>query len=173
MAGVKSLAKGHTKLTALAAKPASTTAITLTELTAGDEWTESIALSGFSLGSTGSSTTDDPSIGQTGNFQALEGSNYAGALPIIRYFDPTTKQPDPTTDVAFQGAKVKGTTLYLVKRQSAKTASEDWAVGDEYSYYECVTDDPQGAPADSGYIKQLVNVAVSDASENQVVVSGA
>lgn len=171
--GVKSLAKGHTKLTALAAPPANKNAITITELEAGTDLSPYIAMSGFQLGSTGSSTTDDPSLEQTGNFQALEGSNYAGALSPYRYFDPTTKLVDPAADVAFQMMKDKGTALYLVKRQSAKTGAEDWATGDEYSYYVAYTDDPQAPATDTGYIKCPVTLAIEDAAEFKTVVAGA
>lgn len=173
MSGVKSLAKGHVKLTVLAAAPADKNAITITEILAGTDISEMVALAGFSLGSTGSSTTDDPSLEQTGNFQALEGSNYAGALNPYRYFDPLTKQPDPTTDVAFQMMKDKGTQLHLVKRQSLKKGEEAWEEDDEYSYYSAYTDDPQSPPADSGYIKCLVNLAIEDAAEFKTVAAGA
>lgn len=173
MPAIKSLAKGHTKLTALAAPPADPDAIDLTEIGAGTDWSGFIAQSDFALGSTGSSTTDDPSLEQTSNFQALEGSNYDGMISPFRYFDSATKQPDPTADVVFQSMLPKGTLLYLVKRVSAKLGSEDWEVGDEYSYYEAYTDDPQAPSADSGYVKCPTKLAVAAAHEFKTIVAAA
>jgi hypothetical protein len=173
MAAIKSLAKGHTKITALAAPPANKNAITVTALTAGTDLSAFIALSNFALGSTGSSTTDDPSLEQTANFQALEGSNYEGHLEPFRYFDADTKLVDEEADVAFQMMKEKGTLLYLVKRVSAKLGEEDWATGDEYSYYEAYTDDPQAPASDTGYVKCPVDLAISEAVEFKTVVVGA
>jgi len=172
MAAVKSLAKGHTKVTSLAAPPADKNAITLTEAAAGADLSAFIALSNFALGSTGSSTTDDPSLEQTANFQALEGSNYGAHFEPYRYFDADTKMVDPTADIAFQAMVPKGTLLYLLKRVSAKLGEDAWETGDEYSYYEAYTDDPQAPASDSGYVKCPVDMAVSEAVEFKTLVAG-
>lgn len=173
MAAIKSLAKGHTKITALAAPPADKNAITITEAAAGTDLSAFIALSNFALGSTGSSTTDDPSLEQTANFQALEGSNYEGHLEPYRYFDADTKLVDVAGDVAFAMMKDKGTLLYLLKRVSAKLGEDAWEAGDEYSYYEAYTDDPQAPASDSGYVKCPVDLAISEAVEFKMLAAAA
>lgn len=170
MAVVKSLADGHIKLIALTAAPADPDAITFTEITAGTDISNKIMFSNYKLGATGSSTIDEKPLSVAGNFQALDASNYEGSLTPFRYYDTTDGQPDTSGDAVFAMMKDKGTTLYLVERESYKLSTEAAAVGDEYSYFEVITDDPKRVDM-TGYIKREVPLAVQNAALNKVIVA--
>lgn len=170
----KSLADGRIKLTALPARPTNINAITATEAAAGTDISCDILFSDYSLGPSGSDTIDEKALCTQGNFQALGASNFSGNnISPFRYFDAATKQPDVAEDATFQMMKDKGTLLYLIERESAKAATEDWAEGDEYSYYEVYTDDPQRVDVGTGFIKRRIALAVQNAALNKTIAAGA
>jgi len=171
MASAKVLADGRTKVTRLTAAPADPDAITDTEVLAGTAWDPYILSSDFKLGPSGSGTIGEKPLSVMGDIKVWTTSGYDGCqMTLFRYYDTTDDQPDLAADAAFQAAKDKGTTLYLVVRKSAKAATDAWEAGDEYSYFEVLTDDPQDGSGD-GYIKKIVPLAVQNASLDKVIVA--
>ena len=160
MAVVKSLADGHTKVVTLAAPL--TAAASITVLNAATDISMRILATDFDLGPTGSSTIDEKPLSASGNFQTFDASNYGGGATVFRYYVDTTKIPDVVGDAVFAAHTPKGSTLYLVVRESAKASTDVFTVGDEYDYYEVITDDPMQVSR-VGYIKRRFNYAVQNA----------
>lgn len=168
MAVVRSLADGHTKVVMLAA--ALTAAAPIATLNGGTDISMRILANSFDLGPTGSSTIDEKPLSASGNFQTFDASNYGGGSSVFRYYDSTTKLPDATGDAVFAAHTPKGSTLYLVVRESAKASSEAFTAGDEYDYYEVITDDPMQVDR-VGYVKRRFNYAVQSARLGDVATA--
>lgn len=167
----KSLADGHIKLTQLATRPVNILAIKVSEATAGRDISCDILLSDYSLGPTGSDTVDEKALCTQGNFQALGSSNYDGNISPFRMYDATTKLVDIVEDATFQALKDKGTLVYLLERESAKDSTDVWATGDEYSYFEAYTDEPQRIDM-QGFVKRKIKLAIQDAKLYKLIVAG-
>ena len=176
MAGVKTLADGNTRVFLLATKPTNINAITVTELTAAAPAVRNLACnilaSDFDLGPTGSETIDEKALCAKGNAQVFGLTNYGGGFTVFRYLDPTTGLPDATDDWAWAAVKSKGTILHLVVIENGKDSTAAPIVGEEYRYYEMLTDDPVRGDR-SGYIKARINGAVQNAALDKLVVAGA
>ena len=170
MAVAKSLADGHIKLTMLASAPADPDAITAAEIAAGTDISSWVLFSNYKLGPTGSSTIDEKSLAVAGNFQALDASNYEGSITLFRYYVDSTGLPDVTGDATFAALKTKGTTVHLVERESYKLSTAAMATGDEYSYFEAITDDPKRVDM-KGYVKREIPLAIQNAALNKVIVA--
>lgn len=174
MAGVKTLADGNTRVFLLATKPVDINAIKLTELTAAApavrNMSPNILSSGFDLGPTGSETIDEKALSAKGNAQVFGLTNYGGGFTVFRYLDPTTGLPDATDDWAWAAAKSKGTTLHLVVIEDGKTGTATPVAGEEYSYYEMLTDDPKRGDR-IGYIKYRIEGAIQDAALHKLIVT--
>lgn len=173
MAVVKSLADGRTKLAVLATAPANPEAPTVTELTAGIDASCRIAKTGYSLGPTTSETINDPELCVDVNATVYGASNFEGTLSVFRYFDDTTSQVDEAGDEVYQALKTKGTEVWLVERESAKKSTENWAAGDEVNVYRALLDNPQKSSDRTGYIKNVVNLAIQEGHIDAVVAAGA
>lgn len=168
----RSLADGKKKFTILPAKPVDINAITLTEITAGDDYSCAVLSSDFDLGFAASDTVDEKPLCVEGNAQALGNSNFQGGFTVFREFD-ATGMPDATalSEELWDLVKEKGGTHHIVIRHSGKRATEPWAVGDEYVYVELVNDNPQGTTLE-GYIKHRVEGAPQNFSSGyQTVVA--
>lgn len=174
MAGVKTLDDGNTRVMLLAAKPANPRAVTVAEATAvGAKYLSDQILAGdFDLGSTGSDTIPEKPLSASGNGINFGLSNFGGGFTVFRYYDPETGLPDATDDWAWEAVKAKGTTLYLLVRDSAKKAAQPFTTADEYSYYEAVTDEPVRGER-SGFIKFRIALGVQDAATHRKVVATA
>lgn len=172
MPGVKTLADGNVTVILLAAKPVDMNAIKLSEATGGTVKNLSplILFSDFDLGPTGSDTIDDKACTAKGNAKSYGPSNYGGGFSTFRMIDPTSKQADVATDIAFEAAKLKGTTLYLIVRENGKDATEAITTGDEYNYYEVITDDPKRGDR-TGFIKYRHDCAVQTAAIAKKIVA--
>ena len=172
MAGVKTLADGNTRVFMLATKPVDINAIKLSELTAPAVRMIScnILASDFDLGPTGSETIDEKALCAKGNAQVFGLTNYGGGMTVFRFLDPATGLPDATDDYLWAAVKNKGTTIHLVVIEDGKAATATPVVGEEYSYYEMLTDDPVRGDR-TGYIKNRINGAVQDAALNKLVVA--
>jgi len=168
MAGVKTLADGQVKVTFLASAPADIDAVEVSEATAGTDYQSKILYSDFDLGPTGSDTIPEKSLDARGNAQTFGLSNYGGGFTVFRYFDATTGAVDPTDDALWAAVTPKGTTLYMLIRENGKLASEAWAAGDEYRYFEVITDEPVRGER-SGYIKYRINCAVQYSSLDNTI----
>ncbi|QIK82397.1 hypothetical protein [Sanguibacter sp. HDW7] len=170
---VKTLADGNVKVTLLAAKPADKNAIVLTALTdvGAKDISCNILSNDFDYGPTGSETVDEKPLCAEGNGQTPGLSNYSGGMTVFRYWDPATGLADSTDDFLWEAVKEKGTTLYLAVRDSHKKSKEAWTAGDEYRYFEVVTDDPQRGDR-AGFIKYRVTLLHQDAALDKLVVAG-
>ena len=176
MAGVKTLADGNVRVFLLATKPADINAITVAELTAASPASRNVACnilaSDFDIGPTGSETIDEKALCAKGNAQVFGLTNYGGGFSVFRYFDPTTGLPDATDDYLWEAAKLKGTTLHLVVIEDGKLSTAAPVVGEEYRYFELLTDDPVRGDR-TGYIKYRINGAVQNAALDKTLVVGA
>lgn len=176
MAGVKTLADGNVRLYLLATKPADINAITVAEITAASPAVRNISCnvlaSDFDLGPTGSETIDEKALCAKGNAQVFGLTNYGGGLSVFRYFDPSTGLADATDDYLWVAAKAKGTTLHLVVIENGKLSNATPVVGEEYRYFEMLTDDPVRGDR-TGYIKYRINGAVQNAALDKAIVAGA
>lgn len=174
MAGVKTLADGNTRAFLLATKPVDINAIKLTELTAAApavrNMSPNILSSDFDLGPTGSETIDEKALSAKGNAQVFGLTNYGGGFTVFRYYDPATGIQDATDDWAWEACKAKGSTLHIVVIENGKLANAVPIVGEEYCYYEVLTDDPKRGDR-SGYQKFRIEGAVQNAALNKLVVT--
>ncbi len=169
----KSLADGKIKLTMLASAPDDINAIQIGELTAGEDISCDILSSDYSLGPTDSEAVSEKPLCVEGNVNVPGAANFGtGRISPFRYYDATTGLVDETEDGVFQDTKEKGTTLYLVERESAKESTADWTEDDEYNYYEVLTDSPQRIDM-TGYIKRAVPVHVQKHALYKTVVANA
>lgn len=170
----RSLADAKKALFILATKPADPSKLTVAEATAATPAVRNAScniLSGdYDLGATGSDRVQEKSLCATGNAETLGASNYGGGFTVFRHFDPTTKQADATADWLWELVKEKGATLHLIERHNAKASTEPLAVGDEYSYFEYLTDDPKPTTLE-GYIKHRIDGAVQNAELYKKIVS--
>lgn len=168
----KYLADGKRKIVLLSTRPADIDAITVAEATAGTDLSD-FTLTTSVIGPTGSDTFNEKVWSSRGNSEDFGPSNFAGNnLVIHRYYDETTKQPDPTDDAAWAALKTKDTTIRLLVRESAKDSAEAFTAGDEYRYMEYKTDDPQNQSGD-GYQKYLIPLGYQGVSSlDQLIVAG-
>lgn len=166
---MKYLADNDDKLVSLSSAPADINAMTVAEGNGGTDWSMQV-MAPLSLGPTGSTKIGQPAIGEPANSETFGKSQSAGELVLFRHFD--AGQPDASAETAYQAAKVKGTTLYLARRTGGKDASDAFAADDEYSYFECITDDPI-LETGEGWRRVRVPLAITNMALNKVVVSGA
>src|SRR3972149_2098178 len=151
---VKSLADGHSKITILTTKPTNPFVPTLAELAAGIDISSAVLAPDFTWGATDSDKVNEKALDTTNNANAIGASNFAAGLTLFRYFDAVSGEIDATADVAFQTLKAKGTTVYGYVRENGKLSTAAWAAGDEATYLEVLTDNPQRPPNAGGYIKR-------------------
>src|SRR5690606_25449480 len=125
----RSLADGKKKFTILPAKPVDINAITLTEITAGGDYSCWVLSSGFDLGFAASDTVDEKALCVEGNAQALGNSNFQGGFTVFREFD-ATGMPDTTalSEELWDLVKEKGNTLHIAVRHSGKKSGDAWTV---------------------------------------------
>lgn len=170
----RSLAEGHTKVAILTTKPAIPTAPTVTELNAGIDAACAILSSDFQFGATDSEKVGEKALCVENNANALGAGNYQATMTPFRYFDATTKNADATADAVFQALKLKGTTLWVYARETAKKSTDAWAAADEiYLGAEILTDTPQPPQDRGGYVKRKVPMEVQTAWDNITAAAGA
>lgn len=176
MAGVKTLADGNVRVLVLATKPADINAITVTELTAASPAVRNLSCnimaSDFDLGPTGSETIDEKALCVKGKAQVFGESQFGGGFSVFRYYDPVTGMPDATDDWAWQMVKNKGTFLHIVVIENGKSSLAAPIVGEEYCYFEVLTDDPKTGDR-SGYQKRRIEGAVQSAALYKLVAAAA
>jgi hypothetical protein len=175
MAGVKTLADGNVAFWILAAKPAAINALTISTDMLGanaKNWSCNILASDFDLGPTGSETIDEKALCAKGNAQTFGLSQYGGGFTVFRYHDATTGLADPTDDALWAAVKNKGTTLYIVTRENGNDGVDAAVAGEEYRYFEVITDDPVRGDR-TGYVKYRINCAVQNAALDKVFLAGA
>ena len=161
MAGARSLADGHIKVAVLTTKPTDPSAPTPTELAAGIDAGCAILASDFNFGPTDSDKIAEKALCTVNNANAMGASNGQAAMTIFRYFDDTTKNSAATEDALWAALKVKGTTVWIYARETAKLSTEAWADTDEIYYgAEVLTDDLQRPQNAGGYIKSRAPMEV-------------
>lgn len=152
----KSLADGHTKLALFATKPDKIDSLKVADFATSIDASCRILSTDYSVGPQASETVDEKALCVPNNAQALGASNYQFEVTSFRYFDKSGKAEEKTGDnigdAVYQMLKTKGTTVWAVERFTSKESKEDWAEGDEYSWYEVTMDVPQAAER-SGFIK--------------------
>ncbi len=170
MAGVKTLADGNVAFFLLPTAPDNPDAITVAEIEAGINYSKQVLASDFDLGPTGSDSIAEKDLAARGNAQVFGPSNYGGGFTAFRYFDPETGLADEDDDSLFAAVKTKGTTLHVVTIENAKDAIADRGAGEEYRYYEVLTDDPVRGER-TGFQKMRINTAVQRAALDKKIVA--
>lgn len=154
----KTLADARLKVTVMTTKPTAPEALTVTELTAGEDVECNVLKSDFRLSATGSDTIADTALCSEGNAVTFGASNYEGSMTPFRYLT-SAGIADAAEDVAFDLLKEKGTILWIALREGPPY-TQAWAAADEYELFEVVTDSPQRPSDTGGYIKRVVPLGV-------------
>lgn len=171
----RSLADGKKKFVVLPAAPVDINAVTVSEATAGEDYSCAVLSSDFDLGFDASDRIQEKALCVKGNAEALGASNISGGFTVFREFDASTGLPDATADSEglWDLVKEKGGTLHILIRHSGKDAGDAFEAGDEYVYVEFANDVPQKSNMD-GYIKHRVDGAPQRYSNGyQLIVAGA
>lgn len=155
MAGAKSLADGHRKVSILTSAPSNPLSPTTTELNAGIDASARILASDWVFTATDSDKFQEKSLADLINANVFGAGNAQAGMTIFRFFDTVTGAPDPTTDALFTAVKTKGTTLYIYERETGKVATAAWASADQILGMQVLTDEPQ-KPDAGGYIKRRI-----------------
>ena len=166
----KSLADGHIRVAVLTVKPANPAAPTVAELNGGIGGATGISCnilaSDFNFGPTASDRITEAALCDQGKTEALGLNGFQCAFTVFRYFDSVTKNAHATEDALFQAVKVKGATLYIYARETAKISTDAWAASDEIVFgAEVVTDAPQRMDG-GGYIKRRIECVVNAGYQN-------
>jgi hypothetical protein len=164
----KTISDERVALRALPEPPANPKAITT------EEWDAGIPLEcrimDYRLSATASDTVAAGELCEGTNAQAPGRSNYEGNITILRYLTGAGLS-DAANDIAWITFKNKGTTLHLVEREGPEHDAEGTA-GQEYSYYEVISDNPTKPTERTGFIRREVPLLVQRAAENKVLVAG-
>ncbi|AIY17784.1 hypothetical protein GUY44_07150 [Pimelobacter simplex] len=155
---MRSLADGHEKIAVLTTKPVDPANPTVTELAAGIDASCAVLASDWNFGPTDSDTFSEPAVCEDSNAQSYGRSNGQFGATIFRHFATATPgEADATADTTFAAVKVKGTTVWVYSRLTAKKSAEAWAEDDEIRYgAEVLTDTPQPPQESGGYVKARV-----------------
>lgn len=153
----RSLADGHEKIAVLTTKPANPAAPTVAELNDGIDAACAILASGWTFGPTDSESFSEPAVCEEVTAESYGRSNGQFSATVFRHFATATPgQADPVADALFTALKLKGTTVWVYARETAKKSTDPWAADDEIRYgAEVLTDRPQKADA-GGYIKRVI-----------------
>lgn len=169
----KSLADGHIRVAILTTKPANPAAPTVAELNGGIGGATGISCnilaSDFNFGPTGSDKISEPALCDQGKTEALGLGAYQCGFTVFRFFDAVTKNGSATEDVLFAAVKVKGATLYVYARETAKISTDAWASADEIYFGAQVVNDSPVRGDGTGYIKRRVDCVVAAGYENIAV----
>lgn len=163
----KTIADEHVALRLLSEPPTDPNAMTVTEFDAG------VALEcrimDYRLSPTDSDTLNQPEFCEATNANVPTRSNYEGNVTVFRYLDDDGLA-DTANDVAWDALKEKGTTLYLVEREGPDHAAAG-AAGQEYSYYEVISDHPKVPTDRGGFIRREITLHVQKAALNKELVT--
>lgn len=163
----KTLADANVALVLLDSAPADPAAITAAEFAAGTRL--ECRVMDYRLSATGSDAVSQTELCNATNASAPGRSNYEGNVTVFRYLT-AEGLADDLNDVAWDALKAKGTTLHLVEREGP-AHDADGAAGQEVSYYEVITDDPQKPTDRAGFIRREVPLFVQKAVENTLLVA--
>lgn len=162
------LAEERVALWLLTGAPAKPGAITIAEITAGENVSNRVFADGTYIRATNSDAINRPLL-SGGNSSGVGASQYEGQLDIARYLDSNGHAIEDE-DLLWDAARTKGTTLWFAKRVGPKWDAAPSA-GDEVSVFKVTTDNPQDPQTFSDYIEKIVPIPVSDAWLDQVLVA--
>lgn len=164
----KTLADEHIALHLFETPPANPDAITVAE------WDAAIPLEcrimDYRLSPTASETLQQSEFCEGSNASVPTKSNYEGSITVFRYLT-AAGLADALNDVAWDAAKIKGTTLHLADREGPLHDASG-AAGQEYSYFEVISDHPQKPTDRGGFIRREIPLYVQRASLDKVLVAG-
>lgn len=163
----KTISDERVALRALPTAPADPKAITVTEWAAGIPL--ECRIMDYRLSATASDTVPSGELCEGNNAQAPGRSNYEGNVTVLRYLTGAGLS-DAANDIAWTTFKDKGTTLFLVDREGPEHDAAG-AAGQEYSYYEVISDNPTKPTERAGFIRREVVLLVQKAAENQLLVT--
>ncbi len=149
--------------------PADPNAITKAEFDAGLHIECRIMAGEYRLSPTGSETINQSEMCEGINATTFGRSNYEGTMTVFRYLT-AAGLADPANDVAWDATKEKGTNLHIVEREGPEHDAAG-AAGQEYDYYEVVTDDPQKPSDRQGFTRRVVPLGVQKAAINRKLVA--
>lgn len=165
----KQLSDERIALVLLPAPPADKDAITVAEFDAGIRLECRIMAGEYRLTPVASDTTNQSEMCEANNAMVPTRDNFEGTMTVFRYLTGAGVA-DALNDVAWDAVKEKGALLPLVEREGPEH-DLDGAVGQEYSYFEVLNDNPQ-APSDrTGYIRRVVPLYVQRAALNKELVT--
>lgn len=163
----KTISDERVALRVLPVAPADPKAITVEEWDAGIP--VECRIMDYRLSATASDTVPSGELCEGNNAQAPGRSNYEGNITLLRYLTGAGLS-DAANDIAWTTFKEKGTTLHLADREGPEHDA-DGAAGQEYSYYEVITDNPTKPTERSGFIRREQVLLVQRAAENKVLVA--
>ncbi|MCO1338089.1 hypothetical protein BJH93_04145 [Kocuria polaris] len=144
---------GNLKISILTTEPADPAAPTDTELEAGIDASDVVAMSDLAWGATDSDTISERAVGDRGNMTNPGASNYGLGMTFFRSHDGSV--PDAADD-AYQAVKTKGTEVWVYVRETDEFADAPWAATNEiYLGGRVKTDTPTRVGTD-GNIKMRV-----------------
>ena len=147
--------------------PSDPNAISEQEFNAGTHIECRIMSGEYRLSPSGSDTVNQSELCSGVNAVTYGRSNYDATITVFRYLTGLGAA-DGQNDVAWDFFKEKGTTLHLVEREGPEH-SESGADGQEYSYFEVVTDDPQVPQDRSGFTRRTIPLGVQNAALNKYI----
>lgn len=154
---MKVAADGKKKFTLLLEKPAGRIP-TATELNAGQDISCAVLDSDANWTNAASDRFNEKPACTKGNSQALGASNYDTALTFLReYLDGPGGADVEGADKGYQAVRVKGSTVWIYMRETAKDSGEEWAPGDEIHLGGEVTNDSPMRVNNDGNIKRRVD----------------
>lgn len=173
---VRTMADGRTTVVALigAKRAKNPKKPTVAELNAGLRLENHIKKSDYSLGSSGSTSVEEPVLGAKGKGTVPGPAEYSGSLTIFRYYDAATGKADVSGDDAiWQAFKTAGVEMDIYERDGIDPETP-FKEGQEVDWYHVATGQPT-KPSDrtEGYVKRTVALFVSDALENEITLTAA
>lgn len=157
----KQLSDERIAVVVLDGPPADPAAITDAEFDAGLRLECRIMAGEYRLTPVGSDTVNQSEMCEGGNATVYGRSNYEGMMTVFRYLDGDGLA-DETNDVAWDATKLKGTLLHIVEREGPEHDAAG-AVGQGYSYFEVLTDNPQAPSERTGFIRRVIPLGVQRA----------
>lgn len=144
--GVRTLARGKTRVAVLTVKPANLAAPTLAELNAGFNATALIPSALWKWGAGDPNTVNDSDLEKTYDQEVPVSDTFDLGFGLYRKY-LAGGGVDATDDALFTACKVRGATLYMYARKTDKLATAAWASGDEIYLGGAVV---IGTPKDQG-----------------------
>ena len=165
----RSLSAGHTKVAVFPTRPSGdleALALSVFTSTGVIDAACRIAMADFELGVDDDDTFTDQALCEDVAAETPGNTKFKGQWSPYRYFDAEGKAEtgtgdDEIGDALYQLVKVKGTGLWVARRDTSKMSKEAWGEGDEYKLYRLITGSPGESPQE-GYIKHPQKLFVQE-----------